>query len=290
MKYLRLLFFFLAASAAHAQITVSLSIKERFYLAHEPVIATVNVTNLTGREITLSDSSQSQWFGFRIVAEDERIIPPRDLKYHLSPLTLKAGETVKRSVNLNQLYEMGDVGTFRIQSTIYFDGLDKYFTSRPTHIEVNEGHVIWRQTAGVPEGMPGAGQLRVFTLLSHQMGEFNTLYVRIEGKDDGTNYCTTAIGHLLDNIQPQAEFDSSNNLYVLHLTGTRAYSLTKFTPNGQFGGQTSYTAPKTRPTMRKTADGALQIIGGRRAAPIAPNPAMVSIPKISDRPAGLPAN
>jgi hypothetical protein len=136
--------------------------------------------------------------------------------------------------------------------------------------------------------MPGAGQSRVFTLLSHQVGEFNTLYVRVEGQDDGMIYCTTAIGRLLDNISPQAEFDSGNNLYVLHLSGTRAYTLTKISPNGEFDGQTGYSAPKTRPTMRKTAGGALQIIGGRRDVPaIAPNQAPP--PKISDRPPGLPS-
>jgi len=290
MKYLRLLLFLVTATAAHAQISVSISLKERFYLLNEPVIATVNVTNLTGRDITLSDTPQYQWFGFRIVGEDERMVPPRDLHYHLPPLGLKAGETVKRTVDLNQLYELGETGTFRIQSTIYFDGLDKFFSSRPTHIELNEGRVLWRQTAGVPEGLPGAGQMRVFSLLSHQVGEHNMLYVRIVGKDDGTVYCTTAIGKLLDNIEPQAEFDSSNNIYILELTGTRAYTLTKFSPNGEFQGQTNYTAPKTRPSLRKTADGTLQIVGGRREVPIAQNPTTVPIPKLSERPAGLPSN
>jgi len=290
MKYIRLFLFLVTATAAHAQIAVGITLKDRFYLLNEPVKATVNVTNLTGRDITLSDTPQYQWFAFRIVGEGDRMIPPRDLHYRLAPISLKAGETVKRTVDLNELYELGESGTFRIQASIYFDGLDKFFTSKPTHIELNEGRVIWRQTAGVPVGLPGAGQMRVFTLLSHQVGEHNMLYVRIEGKDDGTIYCTTAIGKLLDGIEPQAEFDSSNNIYILQLTGTRAYTLSKFSPNGEFGGQTNYTAPKTRPTLRKTAEGALQIIGGRREAPIAQNPTTPPIPKLSDRPAGLPGS
>ena len=75
MKYLRLLLFLCVATAAHAQISVTVSIKQRFHLLHEPVVATVNVTNLTGRDITLSDSSQYQWFGFRIMADGDRMIP-----------------------------------------------------------------------------------------------------------------------------------------------------------------------------------------------------------------------
>jgi len=290
MKYLRLLFFLCVASVAHAQISVNVSIKQRFHLLHEPVVATVNVTNLTGRDIVLSDTPQYQWFGFRITADDDRMIPARSLGYHLPPLSVKAGETVKRSVNLNDLYELGETGTFRIQASIYYDGLDKFFSSRPTHIEVNEGHVIWRKVAGVPEGQPGAGQMRIFTLLSHEVGESNTLYVRIEGQDDGMIYCTFPIGRLLDNVSPQAEFDSSNNLYVLHLIGMRAYVLTKISPAGEFGGQVNYSAPKTRPTLRRTAEGSLQIIGGKREASVAQNQTPVEPPKLSDRPPGFPKN
>jgi len=36
MKYLRLLLFLCLATAAHAQITVSCSLKQRFYLLYEP--------------------------------------------------------------------------------------------------------------------------------------------------------------------------------------------------------------------------------------------------------------
>ncbi len=294
MKLLRLLLpvlgYFATQLAGHAQIAVQIAIKQRLHILHEPVIATVTVTNQTGRDITLSDTAQYQWFGFRINSDNDRLVAPRNLKYHLDPLSLKAGETVKRSANLNQLYELGDFGTYRIQASIYYDGLDKFFSSKPTHIELTEGHVMWRQTAGVPEGQPGAGQMRVFTLLSHQRGESNTLYVRIEDKDDGTIFCTVPIGRLLEGVPPQVQFDAASNLYVLQLVGVRTYVLTKMTPNGEFGGQTNYSAPKTRPTLRKTADGTLQIIGGKKEYPVAQNTPTEPPPKLSDRPPGFPGN
>lgn len=293
MKQLRLLLLLAcglaAASSARAQITVGVSIKERFHLLHEPVVATATVTNLTGRDITLSDTGQYQWFAFRITTTDDRIVTPRDLRYKVPPLTVKSGETVKRSVDLQELYNLGEYGTYRIQANIYFDGMDKFFSSRPTHVEITEGRTVWQKTAGIPEGQPGAGQMRVFSLLAHQRGNVNTLYVRIKDQDDGAIYCTFPIGRLLDGVPPQAEFDSANNLYVLQLIGNRAYALTKITPNGQFAGQTNYAAPKTRPMLRRTADGALEIVGGKReAAALAQNPA-APVPKLSDRPAGLPS-
>jgi hypothetical protein len=289
---LPLLAYFATQLAGHAQISVEIGLKQRLHILHEPVIATVTLTNRTGRDITLSDTPQYQWFGFRITTDGDRLIAPRSLKYHLDPLSLKAGETVKRSANLNQLYELGEFGTYRIQATVYYDGLDKFFSSKPTHIELTEGHVLWRQIAGVPEGQPGAGQMRVFTLLSNQRGESNMLYVRIEDKDDGTVFCTAPIGRLLEGVPPQAQFDAASNLYILQLVGVRSYILTKMTPNGELGGQTTYSAPKTRPTLRKTADGTLQIIGGKKEAAIAQNPSTPAEPppKLSDRPPGFPGN
>jgi len=290
MKNLYLILFLVVATVAQAQIAVTISIKDRFYLLHEPVLATVNVTNLTGHDITLSDSPQFQWFGFRILEDGDRMVAPRNPNYHLDPLEVKSGATARRSVNLTQLYEIDEVGKYRISSTIYYDGLDKFFSTHPTFIDVNEGKVIWGpKVAGVPVGLPGAGQMREFTLLSHQRGEFNTLYVRVEGKDDGTIYCTYPIGRMLDNTTPQAEFDSANNLFVLHLAGTRAYLLTKVSPNGEFGGQSAYSAPKVKPFLRRNSEGALQLVGAERdAAPI--DPTLVPVPKLSDRPPGFPAN
>ena len=293
MKYFRLLILLAcglaSVTAARAQITVGISIKDRFHLLHEPIIATATVTNQTGRDVTFTDTPQYQWFAFRITTDGDRSVGPRDLHYKVPPLLVKAGTTVKRSVDLSRLYDLGAFGTYRIQANVYYDGLEKFFASKPTHIEITEGRVLWRQTAGVPEGLPDAGQMRTFTLLAHQRGEVNTLYVRVEDKDDGSVFCTFPMGRLIDDVPPQAAFDSSNNLYVLQLVATRAYSLFKITPNGQFAGRTNYTAPKTRPSLRKTADGALQIVGGQREVDLAQTDKEPA-PKLSARPAGFPAN
>ena len=141
-----------AVVPARAQIAVSLSIKERLHIRHEAILATVAVTNNTGRDITLEDTRQSQWFGFQISVTGDRFIAPRDLHYRLEPLPMRAGETLKRTVNLNDLYPLGEYGTYAIRANIYFAGMDRYFSSKPTHVEITDGRVIWRRSAGVPEG------------------------------------------------------------------------------------------------------------------------------------------
>src|SRR3954451_15338476 len=134
------------AVATEAQVTVTLSIKRRLFIAHEPVIATVTIGNQTGRDIMLADSEEGkQWFAFEIVGPEGRQIPPRTANYELQPLPIKSGETVKRSVNLNELYQLGDLGAFRATASIYLASAHKWFSSKPDPFDVTEGRLVWRQ-------------------------------------------------------------------------------------------------------------------------------------------------
>ena len=293
MKPFRLLLLcligFVALPAARAQFTVQLSLKEHLYILHEPLIATVNLTNNSGRDITLSDTPQFQWFSFRINGAEDRIIPPRGANYHLEPLTVHAGETVKRSVNLNELYELGEFGIYSIKAEIYCSAIDKFFSSHPATMELTEGRRLWTQVVGVPSGMKNAGQMHVFTLLAHQRGEGNLLFLRVEDQDDGSVFCTYPLARMVDGAKPEMQFDSSNNFYVLQLIGEKAYVLSKVSPSGDFLGQTNYSAEKSRPFLRKLANGALQLVGGRREDQTPQAPGSAAPAKLSDRPPGLPS-
>ena len=276
-------------TGARAQIAVDISIRQRLFILHEPVLATVTVTNQTGRDLVLADTRAGQWFSFQINGEGDHFVPPRNLDYHLPPLPIRAGETLKRTVNLNELYDLGDFGIYAVRANIFFAEMDKYFVSKPTHIELTEGRTMWRRTAGVPEGVKNAGQTHIFTVLAHQHGDHNLLYVRIEDQDSGAVFCTNPLGRIIDGAQPEIQFDSANNLYILQLVAQRTFILSKFSVNGEFMGISNYTAPKTRPSLRKLPDGTLQIIGGKKELPIAQNAATDAPPppKLSDRPAGL---
>jgi hypothetical protein len=127
-------------------------------------------------------------------------------------------------------------------------------------------------------------------MLSHHVGNYNMLYVRVEDREQGRIYCTHQLGRMIEGQPPQAQFDTANNLYVLQLVGQRSHTLSKISPEGEFLGRTNYSAPKSRPYFRKLADGTLQIVGGRREVEMAQNPDAAPPAKLSDRPAGLPKN
>jgi hypothetical protein len=291
MRHLLLLLAALTfAAPAFGQLSVDLKISRRTYVRYEPVLVTVAMTNLSGRDLQLRDG-EAQWFGFQVnAAVDENLIPPRNPDYTLEPLELKAGETVKRTVNLNSLFNVGEIGIYRIKATIYSADLNKFFTSRTTNIDVTEGRLISTQTVGVPPGGANGGAMHTVSLLSYQGVDKRYLYARVENRELGTVYCTYRLGHMIDGVAPEMQFDAGNSLYVLHLIGPKTYTLSKIGVNGEFLGQSTYVTTKTRPYLRRLADGKLQIVGGRREV-IANTPESSAPPvvKLSDRPAGLPA-
>ena len=280
----------LCVATAHGQIGVRLDIKRRLHLRYEPIIATVSIQNLSGRDIMLHDEGQP-WFGFDITGvNDNIIVPPRNPDYKLDPLEIKIGETLKRTVDLTQLYGISEFGMHRIKATIFAQPLNKLFVSQPVLIDISEGKVIWQQTVGVPDTLANAGQTHTIKLIEFQ-DDKRFLYVRVEDTEKGHIFCTRKLGHMIDGTTPQTQFDTTNNIYILHLVAPQTYTLTNIGVNGELLGQHTYAAPKVKPFLRRLADGSVQIVGAHRMDPVAKNGSVAAgapPAKLSDRPPGLP--
>jgi len=274
-------------SVANAQINVSLEVKRRTYFRYEPVLATVTIQNLAGRDLVLEDGS-APWFGFTVLQGDSQtLLPPRNPDYQNDPLEIKINETIKRTVNLTQLFALTEYGTHRIRANIYSKQLDKYFTTKTAIIDINEARTVWKQVVGVPETLPNAGKMHEFTLLSGEGLKHQYLYCRITEQETGKVFCMNKIGHIIDGAPFDAQFDATNTLNVLQLAGPKTYALTQVGVNGEVFGQWTYDAPKGRPFLRRDGTGNVEIVGGQRRVEAAKNAAPP--PKLSDRPAGLPA-
>lgn len=277
-----------AAQVLHAQINVSLSIPRHLYLCYEPIVATVTITNMTGRDLVLEDKAPDKWFSFEIINSSGDPVPPTAADYHLDPITIPVGQTVKRKVNLVNLYPVTDYGVYHVRALVYFDALDKYFASPGAAIEVTEGQSLWQQTVGIPDGQKNAGQYRSYELLSFRQQKDNMLYVRIEDQNAGVVYGTFALGRLINGYNPEAQVDMLSQLHVLQMIAPKEYLYTRLGPNADLLGQQDYTELKTRPHLRRTTDGDVAIGGGIEVLPVTASSVPPPGPKLSDRPAGMP--
>lgn len=281
------IFLVLLAAETHAQIQVTLSMKRRLHIIYEPIIATVSVTNLAGRDIVLRDSGANNWFSFQVETGEGLVVPAVNPNYSLEPFPIKAGETVRRTVNLTELYQVHNFGMFRVRASIYWDDAGRYFSSGKETIEITDGKVIWEKTVGVPEGQEGAGQLRNMTLLKHRLPKENMLYARVIDRDQGVVFCTYALGRILQTGDPAAMLDVQNDLHVLQIIGPKTYLYSRVGVNGEWKGHTTFTATKSRPALRLNSGGEVTVVGGQReATPV--DVESPDVPKISDRPPGMP--
>ena len=273
----------LVAVTAQAQIQVELSFQRVQYISHEPILATVRIANNSGRAIDLRDDSGQHWFGFEINAGEGRLLAPLRPEAGEPALHVGVGETVTRKINLTSLFPVHDFGTYHVRANVFFADLNKFFYSTTKVVQVSDARPIWQKTVGVPEGMPGAGEARTYSLLSNRFLDHTSLYVRVENRDTGVVYTTYSLGRMIASQDPQAEIDRANQLHVLHCAAPRSWAYSHVGLNGELLAHSTFLETKSRPRLRHTADGSIAVNGGMLDVPTADakrNPAR----KLSERP------
>src|SRR3954447_13228758 len=106
---------FLIAAKADAQIQVDLKFKRLQYIAYEPVVVTLSITNLAGRDIDLHNADGQSWLGFEITGSEGQPIAPISAE-NSPPLKIEAGQRVTHQINLTPLYPVHDFGSYHVRT------------------------------------------------------------------------------------------------------------------------------------------------------------------------------
>jgi hypothetical protein len=276
----------LFTTPAKGQIQVDLKFKRLQYIAYEPVVATVAITNLAGRDIELQDANGQSWLGFEVTGNEGQPIAPLSGENAQPPLKIEAGQRLTRQIDLGPLYPVHDSGAYHVRTNVYFADLGKFFYSGTGVFEVTDARPIWQQTVGIPTGVAAAGEVRTYSLLTNRFPDHTSLYVRVQDKDTGVVYATYSLGRAIAFEQPQAEIDRANQLHVLHCAAPHAWSYSRIGLNGQQLEHSSFMETQTRPRLVHSGNGEVAVRGGMIDTP-AQN-SRNNAPKLSARPPGLP--
>ena len=279
-----LLFF---AARSEAQIQVDLKFKRLQYIAYEPVVATLSITNLAGRDIDLHNAQGQSWLGFEITGSEGQPIAPMTTESGQAPLKVQAGQRVTHQVNLTPLYPVHDFGTYHVRTNVYFVDLEKFFYSPTRVFEVTDARPIWQQTVGIPDGVAAPGNVRTYALLTNRFPDHTSLYVRVQDKDSGVVYATYSLGRAIAFEEPQTEIDHANQLHVLHCSAPRAWAYSRIGLNGELLAHSSFMETKTRPKLVRSGNGEVAVHGGTIESPAAQS-SRGTAPKLSARPPELP--
>jgi hypothetical protein len=156
------------------------------------------------------------------------------------------------------------------------------------NVQIVEAQLIWSQKIGVPEGMEGAGELRMVKLLTHRGPKDKALYFQMENSDLGIVHAIYRLGRLVQSQDPEIVIDSNNGIHVLQLAAPRTYLYSVVGANGELLGQKRYVGSRRPPHLARMQDGSVGIIGGVEDVPRQLPPGVTEPPKLSDRPTGLP--
>ena len=276
----------LFASTAVAQIQVELKFPRLQYIAYEPIVANLTITNLAGRDVDLRDAGNQSWFGFEVSGGEGQSIPAI-ANISTEPLSVTAGKRVTRKINLTPLYGVHDFGTYRVRAHIFFADLNKFFYSPTKVFEVTDARPIWQKTVGIPQESGSSGNARTYSLMTNRFSDHTSLYVRVEDKDSGMVYATYSLGQIIAFDQPHAEFDHSNQLHILYCAAPRTWSYARVGLNGELVSRASFAETKSRPRLVHTDDGVIKVAGGMMDTPVT-QAARNNAAKLSDRPANAP--
>ena len=279
----------LVAASARAQIQVELKLPRLQYIAYEPVVAKLAITNLAGRDVDLRDGSGQPWLGFEITGSDGQSIAPVTMSKGEKTLSIPAGKTVTQKINLTPLYSVHDFGTYRVRAHVYFADLSKFFYSQTKVFQVTDARPVWQRTVGVPGGNSGASDTRTYSLLSNRFPDHTALYVRVENQNRGVVYATYSLGRVIAFDEPQAELDRNNQLHILHCASPRRWAYSHVGLNGELLARSAFMESKTRPRLRHATDGTVLVMGGTVEAPVAQS-ARSTVQKLSERPPEIPEN
>jgi len=278
--------FAFATTTAVGQIQVELKFPRLQYIAYEPVVANVTITNLAGRDVDLRNNGAQSWFGFEVTGGDGQSIPQIS-NVSAETLTVAAGQRVTRKINLTPMYGVHDFGTYRVRAHIYFSDLNKFFYSPTKVFEVTDARPIWQKTVGVPPQEGASGNARTYSLMTNRFPDHTSLYVRVEDKDTGMVYATYSLGQVIAFDAPQAEFDRANQLHVLYCAAPRTWSYARVGLNGELVSRASFAETKTRPRLVHSDDGVIKVAGGMMDTPMTQT-ARATAPKLSERPPNAP--
>lgn len=209
----------LCGGAAYGQLATSLRLNKTQYVAGEPVIATVSITNHSGRDVEFQGYLERPWLDFVVTNVRNEPVAPTG-RGIFGKVKLGAGQTLNRQVNLSSMFQLGDPGNFGVTGTVRMPGTDSETTvTNRVPFAMSQGRPYWSQKVGAGR----YGKLREFRILNFSGDQKTQLYVQVVDGRTGLPIKTFSLGEALLIRRPSVTVDNSQRMHVLFLTTPTAW-------------------------------------------------------------------
>lgn len=265
----RLIFIFFCAALAipvgvRAQLAIELRMQRDTFLQYESIPVSISIRNFSGRAIELQSTETKPWLDFIIATEDGGLIRAVGNQRVEEKLTVAAGETATRTLDLLPLYDLRTRGNYHAQAIVEVDG--KQTISAPVRFTIVHGREIWNQTVGLP-ALSDHEEYRTYSLLTRRGEQSDLMYVCVADKKSDLIFGTLPLGTYLPVGEPSAFVDKTGHLHVLFRTGPRLFSYTHIDPQAKIIDRAVYADAPSAPRLSADATGEVTVSGGEKVYP-----------------------
>lgn len=271
------------AGAAQGQLVSSLRLSKSQYVAGEPVIAIVTITNHSGRDLVLQGEGRVQWLDFLVRnLNGNPVNAPRATAF--GALKIGAGQSMAREVDLSQHFHLFDPGNFSVAAVIRMPGNQEGDTSTNRVIfTLDPGRLYWSQKVGIPSK---PGQTREFRVINFTGDQKSQLYAQVVDNRTGMPLRTFLMGESLSLRKPSITVDRNQRMHVLFLATPTMYLHCEVDSDGRMiNRQIHQRGPQGDPTLMTSPTGLVAVSNSIPYDPKAVAEAKAKARKASDRPA-----
>ncbi len=277
-----LIFFF--AQGITAQIATSLSLNKKTYVAGEPVIAEVIITNHSGRDLTLASTRQSPWLSFVVNSANGTTVPTRRLN-NFGALQIKVGQSMAKQVDLTEFFILDSQGNFSV-SAVVRDTRTEIAGKATNRLLFNlyPGRTYWTQTVGVSDGSSGSAA-REMRLLTISSGQKTQLYAQVTNKETGMKIRTFPLGNALMMRRPMVSIDGAQRMHVMFLATPTMWVHCQVSTDAKLVARDIHQrGSQGDPVLMAYGDGSVRVVNSIPYRPQAVQKQKEKVRKASDRP------
>lgn len=267
---------------ASAQLVTSLELSKREYLAGEQIVATISITNHSGRDLSFVGDPRLSWLDFVIKSNQNQPIAGRG-QPNFGALNLPAGQTVARKVDLTSLYGLSQPGGFSVNAVVRMpsDPNNASATQR-VFFNIVPGRTYWTQKVGITGR---TGMIREYRLLTYSSTERSQLYIQVIEDRTGVPVRTFSLGEAMLLRKPMVTVDSKQRMHVLYLATPTMWIHCQIDTDGKLLARNVHQrAAQGDPSLVTFADGSVTVANSIPIDLEAVAAAKAAMKKLSDRP------
>ncbi len=268
------------ASVAQAQLATSLKLNKSQYLAGEPVVATITITNHAGRELVFVGDRRNQWLTFSLKNHRGDSVLPRG-NADFGAMKIKPGQSLARQVVLSNFFLLDEPGNFSVSAAVRPPGGTEGTSTNRTAFTQSSGSTYWNQKVGIAR----TGSTREFRLINFNGETKSQIYAQVIDGRTGRNVRTFALGDVMMLRKPLVTVDKDQRMHVMFLATPTMWVHCQIDTDGKLVDRKIHQrASQGDPQLLTYGDGTVRVANSIPYDPKAVAEANAKIRKATDRP------